>query len=186
MHTNTLNFKSHKQYKNKQSGFTIIEVVLVLAIAGLIFLMVFVALPALQRSQRDAQGRNDVAAVKAALEKYKSNNKGNYPWSDILPTTYGAYISDEKLSPFVNDYLNQDGIFSSPAGTKYRVYGGMQPTGPYVGGAYLPRSKSEITINISSECSGSSIRKLKNFNKGKYTILIMLESGGINNYYCLD
>ena len=34
-------------------GFTIIEVVLVLAIAGLIFLMVFIALPVLQRSQRD-------------------------------------------------------------------------------------------------------------------------------------
>ena len=40
---------------SQAGGFTIIEVVLVLAIAGLIFLMVFVALPALQRSQRDTQ-----------------------------------------------------------------------------------------------------------------------------------
>ena len=40
---------------SQAEGFTIIEVVLVLAIAGLIFLMVFVALPALQRSQRDTQ-----------------------------------------------------------------------------------------------------------------------------------
>jgi prepilin-type N-terminal cleavage/methylation domain-containing protein len=39
--------------KPKAHGFTIIEVVLVLAIAGLIFLIVFLALPALQRSQRD-------------------------------------------------------------------------------------------------------------------------------------
>lgn len=46
---------------NKTQGFTIIEVVLVLAIAGLIFLMVFIALPALQRSQRDTQRRDDVA-----------------------------------------------------------------------------------------------------------------------------
>ncbi len=38
-----------------RGGFTIIEVVLVLAIAGLIFLMVFIALPALQRAQRDSQ-----------------------------------------------------------------------------------------------------------------------------------
>ena len=37
----------------KDRGFTIIEVVLVLAIAALIFLMVFIALPALQASQRD-------------------------------------------------------------------------------------------------------------------------------------
>ena len=49
--------KKHKLYE----GFTIIEVVLVLAIAGLIFLMVFLALPALQRSQRDTQRKNDMA-----------------------------------------------------------------------------------------------------------------------------
>ena len=46
--------------KNKK-GFTIIEVVLVLAIAGLIFLMVFLALPALQRSQRNQQYKNNVS-----------------------------------------------------------------------------------------------------------------------------
>ena len=40
--------------QHNKKGFTIIEVVLVLAIAGLIFLMVFVALPALQRGQRDS------------------------------------------------------------------------------------------------------------------------------------
>lgn len=41
--------------KIQKNGFTIIEVVLVLAVAGLIFLMIFLALPALQRSQRDTQ-----------------------------------------------------------------------------------------------------------------------------------
>jgi len=49
-----------KKLTNKESGFTIIEVVLVLAIAGLIFLVVFLALPALQRSQRDSQRRTDL------------------------------------------------------------------------------------------------------------------------------
>ena len=44
----------------KDRGFTIIEVVLVLAIAALIFLMVFIALPALQASQRDTARKNDV------------------------------------------------------------------------------------------------------------------------------
>ncbi|MBP9489769.1 hypothetical protein KBE88_03345, partial [Candidatus Saccharibacteria bacterium] len=44
-------------------AFTIIEVVLVLAIAGLIFLMVFIALPALQRNQRDTQRKNDIARI---------------------------------------------------------------------------------------------------------------------------
>lgn len=65
--------------KTNQKGFSIIEVVLVLAIAGLIFLMVFVALPALQRSQRDTGRRSDVGVVGAAVSSYASNNRGNLP-----------------------------------------------------------------------------------------------------------
>ena len=46
---NRNNIRRKNKY-NLNPGFTIIEVVLVLAIAGLIFLMVFIALPAIQRS----------------------------------------------------------------------------------------------------------------------------------------
>lgn len=60
--------------KNK-SGFTIIEVVLVLAIAGLIFFAVFIALPALQRNRRDTQRRQDMARLQDALTRYKANNR---------------------------------------------------------------------------------------------------------------
>ena len=62
--------------KNNFKGFTIIEVVLVLAIAGLIFLMVFLGLPALQRAQRDTQRKQDVAMVVTALHNWKANNRG--------------------------------------------------------------------------------------------------------------
>ena len=61
--------------KNK-NGFTIIEIVLVLAIAGLIFLMVFLALPALQRSQRNQLYKNNLSLVISALQNYRSNNGG--------------------------------------------------------------------------------------------------------------
>ena len=60
-------------------AFTIIEVVLVLAIAGLIFLMVFIALPALQRNQRDTQRKNDIDRFLTAVQNYQSNNKGVVP-----------------------------------------------------------------------------------------------------------
>src|SRR5690606_12417858 len=65
--------------QHKKQGFTIIEVVLVLAIAGLIFLMVFIALPALQRSQRDGQRRDDVSRVASQLTSYATNNRGELP-----------------------------------------------------------------------------------------------------------
>ena len=71
---------------SKTRGFTIIEVVLVLAIAGLIFLMVFIALPALRASQRDAQRRNDSTIIAAAVRSYMKNNHGNVPKATSLKT----------------------------------------------------------------------------------------------------
>jgi len=71
--------------QKKQKGFTIIEVVLVLAIAGLIFSMVFIALPALQRSQRDTQRKNDLNRALTAINSYTSNNRG------VLPTNFATF-----------------------------------------------------------------------------------------------
>lgn len=63
----------------KQKGFTIIEVVLVLAIAALIFLMVFIALPALQRNQRDTARKESLSKVASGVTTFQSNNRGTQP-----------------------------------------------------------------------------------------------------------
>jgi prepilin-type N-terminal cleavage/methylation domain-containing protein len=63
----------------KQRGFTIIETLIVLAIAGLILLIVFEAVPALERSGRNNQRRQDVQAILAAVSHYELNNSGNLP-----------------------------------------------------------------------------------------------------------
>lgn len=76
-----------KKQLETRKGFTIIEVVLVLAIAGLIFLMVFIALPALQRSQRDTQRSNDIQRLMATINNYKSNNRG------ALPSGSGMFVN---------------------------------------------------------------------------------------------
>lgn len=68
----------------KGKGFTIIEVVLVLAIAGLIFMMVFIALPALQRNQRDTARKSDVGAVASAVSTYSGNNRGKFPTGPLI------------------------------------------------------------------------------------------------------
>jgi prepilin-type N-terminal cleavage/methylation domain-containing protein len=70
----------------KERGFTIIEVVLVLAIAALIFLMVFLALPALQSSQRDTARKNDVSIVASAMTTYRGNNRQTTPDAAQLKT----------------------------------------------------------------------------------------------------
>lgn len=91
------------QVKKNNKGFTIIEVVLVLAIAGLIFLMVFVALPALQRNQRDTARKSDVATISAAVTTYTGNNRGDFP----NDTSFESYWADE-VSENITDVIIED------------------------------------------------------------------------------
>lgn len=68
--------------KLKQSnakGFTIIEVMIVLAIAGLILLIVLLAIPALQRNSRNTQIKNDASALVGAISTFASDNDGAIP-----------------------------------------------------------------------------------------------------------
>lgn len=77
-----------------KKGFTIIEVVLVLAIAGLIFLMVFIALPALQRNQRDSARKQEVGKIASAITSFSGNNGGKLPddSSQALVDKFAKYI----------------------------------------------------------------------------------------------
>lgn len=97
-----------------KKGFTIIEVVLVLAIAGLIFLMVFVALPNLQRNQRDTTRKNDVDRLSSILVSYAStnnklpSNNGTGSGSAIGGTIGGTTsdATDPTIESFVVDACN--------------------------------------------------------------------------------
>lgn len=60
--------------KKSQKGFTIIEVALVLAIGALIFLVVFLAVPALQRNQRNDARHRDVSNIVTAVTSWAANN----------------------------------------------------------------------------------------------------------------
>lgn len=71
-----------KNIKKRNEGFTIIEVLIVLAIAGLILLVVFLAVPALQRNSNNNQRKNDVAAIINAVTEWSNNNGGKLPSSN--------------------------------------------------------------------------------------------------------
>ncbi|HEX4774340.1 MAG TPA: prepilin-type N-terminal cleavage/methylation domain-containing protein [Candidatus Saccharimonadales bacterium] len=60
-------------------GFTIIEVMIVLAIAGLILLIVFLAVPALQRSSRNTNRKSDAGRLASSISNFVSNNNGTAP-----------------------------------------------------------------------------------------------------------
>lgn len=112
--------------KLERKGFTVIEVVLVLAIAGLIFAMAFIALPALQRNQRDAQRRDDMATFVDALKKFQTNNRGALPEptssrtqlmrSDVNYTTESTGV---EWKDFYRNYLKES--FMDPSGVGYNL-----------------------------------------------------------------
>lgn len=68
-----------KNLKNREKGFTIIEVLIVLAIAGLIMLVVFLAVPALQRNSRNTQRKADIAGILGGVSEFSNNNGGSLP-----------------------------------------------------------------------------------------------------------
>jgi prepilin-type N-terminal cleavage/methylation domain-containing protein len=58
----------------QKKAFTIIEVLIVLAIAGLILLIVFLAVPALQRNSRNTQRSSDASRALGAAQEVLNNN----------------------------------------------------------------------------------------------------------------
>ena len=124
----------------KEKGFTIIEVVLVLAIAGLIFMMVFIALPALQRSQRDTQRKNDISRLNTALASYESNNRGDIPktaaeWATFV-TGYVRTAGDTFVDPNGEDYI---------VTTTATLPTTFKDTEPY------------IIVTLNAKCNGESV-----------------------------
>ena len=124
-----------KKLNTNKKGFTIIEVVLVLAIAGLIFMMVFIALPSLQRSQRDTQRQNDMSKVITALQNYMSNNRGSLPSGNVgyvaghleQGTLANSSNTTKTWEYFYDNYLmvNAGGVqdvFSDPDGEPYSLW----------------------------------------------------------------
>ena len=79
--------------KVNQKGFTIIEVLIVLAIAGLIMLIVFLAVPALQRNARNTQVRNGASALLGAANEFVTNNAGQLPTTVAVASNGSITVS---------------------------------------------------------------------------------------------
>lgn len=85
----------------KEKGFTLIEIVLVLAIAGLLLVIVFLAVSGAQKSRRDSQRKNDLSRLAAAIENYASNTNGNYP-SSLTSGAFTSYVPTNFADPSSN------------------------------------------------------------------------------------
>ncbi len=81
--------------KVNQKGFSIIEVLIVLAIAGLIMLVVFLAVPSLQRNARNNGRQSDASKFAAAVNQCLANNNGKTDRCDSIGADAVAFNSDD-------------------------------------------------------------------------------------------
>lgn len=79
-----------KKIIKRENGFTLIEVVLVLAIGALIILMALLAFTGAQRSRRDTARTNLVGQMQAAVEQYAANSGGDYPQASSFDSLKGT------------------------------------------------------------------------------------------------
>jgi prepilin-type N-terminal cleavage/methylation domain-containing protein len=152
----------------QQKGFTIIEVVLVLAIAGLIFLMVFVALPSLQKGQKDAQRKQDLARISTQITNYVTNTRGAVP------------KDANSLGNFVRGYLKGDSAtvageeYKDPNGELYKIQYGVVPT-----------ELNTIGYQAKSSCADDGSGTFKQSNAARdFALTIKLENQEAP--YCVD
>src|SRR5665213_3482980 len=95
---------------NQSKGFTIIETLIVLAIAATIFLVVFLAVSALDRSSRNTARKDDAAALLAGIGDFVANNNGALPTALAVTTApnykltglAGSVENDVKLAHYLS------------------------------------------------------------------------------------
>lgn len=161
----------YKNFTQNKQGFTIIEVVLVLAIAGLIFLMVFLALPALQRSQRDTQRKKQLNSIAAQLENSRAANKGKY---------VSDYATNKQLENFISGYLKPyESEYLDPSTGEFYTFlkcGSKVNCG--TGSGLENLEIGEIYYNSGAYCDGQRFID-RPANATFFVLITKMESGGV-------
>ncbi|NBU33037.1 type II secretion system protein [bacterium] len=102
-----------KTIKKAQQGFTIIELLIVIAIIGILAGLVLNNFQGAQAKARDVQRRADVNAIHGKLEEYYNTNNG-YPDGN-LSTTLLAGIDAEALKDTQGNAIAYTGGFITSA-----------------------------------------------------------------------
>ena len=139
---------------------------MVLAIAGLIFLVVFEALPGLQASRRDNQRKRNAEEIFSLALEYQSNS-GNVLTNAQMVSAFAATPSD-----VFSSYVTAS-AFEDPSGVAYVAE--STPTNPATEGRFLFDSGRLCDANNSAlTATGASATNM--------ALIMRLERG----FYCID
>jgi prepilin-type N-terminal cleavage/methylation domain-containing protein len=177
-----------KRTSGQQRGFTIIEVLIVVAIIGIIVLIVFAAVPALNRNQRNYDRKRAVEYVASQMDDYYSSHNLRYPMSGTTPAT-DKRSSFSSMIGASGPTLKYNIRYSDPYGTHEYPYDLPTPS----------NALDEISIQPGHKCntdpskSPGSVDYPLQFAHGSdldfraYVVWTVMETGsGIGRVYCID
>jgi prepilin-type N-terminal cleavage/methylation domain-containing protein len=152
--------------QKQEKGFTIIEVLIVLAIAGLIILIVFLAVPSLQRNSRNTQRKNDIAALAGAMNEFINNNNGALPATCTAGATGCGDDQWVTNAGTLGSYTNTAIAFTNNTAAPTTV-----PTAPANG--------DSVTAHSFVKCAGTTATTT-GATRRSVVLLYSVESGGGN------
>jgi type II secretion system protein G len=144
--------------KNFRRGFTLVELLIVIAIIGVLATLLMVNFVGVRQRARDAQRKSDLRQVQSALEIYRSDN-GSYPANaagNILAANCGStslgnaactttYIQKIPVDPSGSTYYNNGNYFYSSNNTTYTLGACLENSGDSQGVQSNPGSGSGCT-----------------------------------------
>lgn len=148
-----------KKINTNQSGFTIVETLIVLAIVGAIMLVVFLAVPALQRNSRNTQIRNDAASVLSTVNEFATNNNGNLPETVTADVNTGAVTATSTVAGSV------------PANGRVRAGTTVSRVA-----THNAASTTNITVRLLTICTGNTATV--STNNRAFAATFTVETGG--------
>jgi prepilin-type N-terminal cleavage/methylation domain-containing protein len=172
MHSYKLIFLQTKGYikmvgtfkSKRQEGFTIIEVLIVLAIAGLIMLVVFLAVPALQRNAHNSTRNAEAARYAAAVSTCLANRNG------VVASCQATGVSAVDVGTITNNEISSIAISASTVAT--------QPT-PTL-------TAAQVWYGAVCAADGSSASQPAGTSTRSFAVLYMIETSGAGAVKCIS
>lgn len=176
--------------RKREQGFSIIEVLIVLAIAGLLMAVIFIAVPQLQRNARDNARQNLVNRLKSEMETYSSNNQGKYP----LSTAACGATDSGKWCDFFTRYVSgkidvQDpstgsNVITATPGTSGSATASY--VAPYAAGIALPANAGVMGIITGAKCDGEGVAASGTASATTKNFAVVMGLDRAGTRYCLD
>jgi len=164
-----------------QKGFTIIEVLIVIAIGAAILLIVLLALPAMQRNARNTQRKKDVGIVMTYIQEYILLNEGALPNSSCNNTEADCFLRDIKLSYYDNQSTTTNNV---SLWNRFSIGPFNDESDPQLN-PDDPISRERISIRTWSRCNGSLITGV-NAQKQDIAAQYVLETFSGGSLHCIE